>query len=133
MFNALKYTEILEKVGFSREQAETSVKVLIEVMDDNFATKHDLKEFQFGMHTDLQKFQTEVQSDFNKFKSEIRTDIQEFKTEIRTDIQQFKNEVTSEIQSVRHEMKLLEQRMTIKLGTLMVICMSVLTTLNKIL
>ncbi|GAB4421619.1 MAG: hypothetical protein OHK0056_32530 [Bacteriovoracaceae bacterium] len=100
MFNALKYTEILEKVGFSREQAETSVKVLIEVMDDNFATKHDLKEFQFAMHSDMQKF---------------------------------KNELSSEIQAVRHEMKLLEQRMTIKLGTLMVICMSVLTTLNKIL
>lgn len=122
MFNALKYTEILEKVGFSREQAETSVKVLIEVMDDNFATKHDLKEFQFAMQTDMQKFQTEVQTDFNKFNAEIRTDIQ-----------QFKSEVTSELQSVRHEMKLLEQRMTIKLGTLMVICMSVLTTLNKIL
>ncbi len=43
LFNALKYTQELEKVGFSREQAEKSVSILIEVMENNLATKSDIQ------------------------------------------------------------------------------------------
>ncbi len=37
---------MLEEVGFSREQAETSIKVLTEVMEDKLATKEDVKEMR---------------------------------------------------------------------------------------
>lgn len=47
MFNALKYTQELEKAGFSRDQSETSIKLLIEIMNENFATKSDFKELSF--------------------------------------------------------------------------------------
>ena len=43
MFNALKYTEDLERAGFTSEQAKASLKILIEVMNDSFATKSDLE------------------------------------------------------------------------------------------
>jgi len=46
MFNTLKYAKILEEVGFSREQAETSIKILVEIMEDKMATKQDLKELK---------------------------------------------------------------------------------------
>lgn len=49
MFNALKYTQELEKAGFTREQAETSVRFVIEVMNETFATKADLKELEFNL------------------------------------------------------------------------------------
>jgi len=54
MFNALRYTEELEKAGFSRVQAEVSMKVLIEIMDDNFVTKADLKELEAKMELKFQ-------------------------------------------------------------------------------
>ncbi len=44
MFNTLKYAKILEEVGFSRDQAETSVKILVEIMDEKLASKQDLQE-----------------------------------------------------------------------------------------
>jgi hypothetical protein len=65
VFNALKYTQELEQAGFSREQAETSVKVLIEVMNDNFATKSDLK-------MEIDSLRNEMHSGFNELKSEMR-------------------------------------------------------------
>ena len=34
----------LKKVGFTADQADTSIKVLIDVMNDNFATKHDIQD-----------------------------------------------------------------------------------------
>jgi hypothetical protein len=49
MFNALKYSEELERAGFSRLQAEASVRILIEVMNNNFATKADLKELEYKL------------------------------------------------------------------------------------
>lgn len=46
MFNTLKYAKILEEVGFSREQAETSVGILVEIVEDKLATKQDLLVFK---------------------------------------------------------------------------------------
>ena len=43
MFNTLRYAKMLEEVGFSREQAETSVKILVEIMEDKLATKQDIQ------------------------------------------------------------------------------------------
>ena len=37
---------MLEEVGFSREEAETTIRILDEVMEDKLATKHDLKELE---------------------------------------------------------------------------------------
>lgn len=46
MFNTLKYAKILEEVGFSREQAETSIKILVDIMEDKLASKQDLEELE---------------------------------------------------------------------------------------
>lgn len=46
MFNTLKYAKMLEEVGFSREQAETSVKILVEIMEDRLASKQDLQDLR---------------------------------------------------------------------------------------
>jgi hypothetical protein len=53
MFNALKYTEELEKAGFTREQAEVSMKLLVETMNENFATKADFKELKWDTSSPL--------------------------------------------------------------------------------
>lgn len=49
MFNTLRYAKMLEDVGFSREQAETSVKILVEIMEDKLASKQDLQEMRVEM------------------------------------------------------------------------------------
>lgn len=46
MFNTLKYAKMLEEVGFSRDQSETSIKILVEIMEDKLATKQDFQEFK---------------------------------------------------------------------------------------
>jgi hypothetical protein len=51
MFNTLKYAKMLEEAGFSREQAETSIKILVEIMEDKLATKHDVADLKSTMAT----------------------------------------------------------------------------------
>lgn len=43
MFNTLRYAKRLEDVGFSKEQAETSIEILSEIMEEKLATKEDLQ------------------------------------------------------------------------------------------
>jgi hypothetical protein len=46
MFNTLRYAKMLEEAGFSRIQAETSIKILVEIMEDKLASKQDIKELE---------------------------------------------------------------------------------------
>lgn len=43
MFNTLAYTQKLEKAGADRKLAEAIIQVFAEVIDDNLATKRDIK------------------------------------------------------------------------------------------
>ena len=62
MFNALKYTQEMERAGFSREQAEVSMKVLIDVMNENFATKSDLKDLELEMKSGFKETNFRLES-----------------------------------------------------------------------
>jgi len=46
MNNTLKYVKFLESTGVSREQAEAHVQLIVEIMEDNLATKQDLKNLE---------------------------------------------------------------------------------------
>lgn len=51
MFNSLKYAKILEKVGFTREQAETHIQIMTEIVETSLATKQDLKDLTVHMES----------------------------------------------------------------------------------
>ena len=52
---------MLEAVGFSRDQAETSVKILVEIMEDKLATKEDLRELRTDMNHSFKEIRSELQ------------------------------------------------------------------------
>jgi hypothetical protein len=49
MFDTLKYVTILEAKGFSRAQAEAQVSLVREVMNEELATKMDVKDLRIEM------------------------------------------------------------------------------------
>jgi hypothetical protein len=102
MFNALKYTEEMERAGFTRSHAETSVKLLIDVMNENFATKSDLKQVETNLE------------------SSIRT------LEIKFDLN-----LASTAQRFESALKESQYQMTIKLGTLMTLGVGLVAVLVK--
>jgi hypothetical protein len=104
VFNALKYTQELEKVGFTSDQAQTSMKVLMEVMNENFATDSKLRETEFALRSDLKN---------------VESVIKDTETRLRSEIKELGNELRSEMKDLRSEMKELEYKLTIKLATIM--------------
>jgi hypothetical protein len=57
MFNALKYAKILEDVGFSREQAETHMQIIMEIIENNLATKQDVDSLRNDLHNSVERLE----------------------------------------------------------------------------
>lgn len=51
---------MLEEVGFSREQAETSIKILVETMEDKLATKDDLLKLEVKLLHVIQQTESKL-------------------------------------------------------------------------
>ena len=107
-----KAVKKLKEVGFDESQAEAVVRMVGEAFDDSVATKADI---------------VAVRADLSTQGAELRTEIQEVRTEIR----EVRAELRAEAKAIRAELRELEQRMTIKLGGLLVLALTLLTAINK--
>lgn len=144
VFNALKYTEELEKAGFNRNQAEASVRLLVDVMNENFATKADLNELRSATQSDIFALKSELKADITELRNELKGDIVGLRNELKGDISELRNELKGEIKELRSEVKSevmrlessikeMEYKLTIKLGSMMALAIGVTATLVKIL
>ena len=84
------------------------MKILIEVMDQNFATKADLE-------TGLRDMRTEMNNRFQEMRVWTETGFREVRTEMQTGFRE------------------LEYKLTIKLGAMLTVAVAVTATLTKIL
>lgn len=100
-YNALKYTQNLEAAGFSRTEAEATIHMVLETMDDNFATKHDLKFSEHALRTDMQGMELALRSDMKAMEL-----------------------------SLRHEMREMESRLTLKMGGMIVASIAIMEYLK---
>ena len=57
MFNVFKFTKQLEEAGFSRQQAEIQVQVMTEIIEEDLATKQDLKILETNVRSDMQQLE----------------------------------------------------------------------------
>lgn len=62
---------MLEEVGFSREQAETSIKILVEIMEDKLASKDDLKELKTEIGHRFSHLESQLESKFTAVESKL--------------------------------------------------------------
>lgn len=146
MFNALKYTEELEKAGFTQEQAKASLNLVIEVMNEEFATKSDLLAVRSELKADIGAVKSELKTDIFDLRSELKTDISDLRSELKTDISNLRSElkelewrldakfhsIDSRFQSMESKMDHLESHLTIKLGAMMVVTVGLAVTLMKV-
>ena len=56
MLNTLKYAKILEESGLTRSQAEAHMQIITAVVEEDMATKNDIKELRLEM----QAFKNEI-------------------------------------------------------------------------
>ena len=99
MISTIRYNDLLEEAGFTKKQAEISIRVLLEIMETNLVTKIDFIELR-----------SELKEDINKLRSELKEDI----NQVSASMDLFKTDV-------RHELKSLKNELVIKLGGIVVV------------
>ncbi|MCB2055484.1 MAG: hypothetical protein KDE35_14730 [Geminicoccaceae bacterium] len=110
-FDTLALAHKLEAAGFDTRQAQGTAAALAETFAGELVTKSDLRQALDELRHDLRREIDELRQEINELRQEARRDINE----------------------LRHEMASLEQRMTIKLGGMMVVAVGVTAALVKLL
>ena len=125
MIHALRYTEELEKVGFSTEQAKKSVQVWMELMDQNFATKADFKEHYFMTRTDLMDVRLEFKGHFDTLSKSLI----EVETSLNKRCDNIEASFNKRCDDIEHKLEKLESRIVIKLGIMMAASIGIVSTI----
>ena len=116
-FDSLTYANRLKAAGMDGGLAEVQASALTEVIQDHFHSLSTKQEVQ-QLNLDLRK---EIQLQGQDLRKEMQLQVQE----LRKDMQLLRLEV-------QKDMQLLEQRMVIKLGSLMVLAIGVVATVVKL-
>lgn len=106
MFNTLMYTKKLEQAGMVREQAEAQVQILAEILEVDVATKNDIKNIELQI--------TNLDLRISSLESKLGSKIDSYRSEFKND------------------MIFLEHRLVTKLGTVIVVTATALTTIIKL-
>ncbi len=114
-FDALKFSKRLVEAGFTEQQAEALAAAEAEIIENNLATKRDLKELEVALKRDFKELETTLKRDSKELETTLKRDIEELKANLTRD------------------MKDLEYRMTIKLGAMLAVAVGAMAALEKIL
>lgn len=82
MFDALGYSHKLEEAGFTKKQAEESVRLLMEILNENLATKNDLKELRTELKNEIKEVKTSLQNEMNMRFFETNTKINSLESKL---------------------------------------------------
>lgn len=122
MINAIRLTEELEKVGFTPEQAKKSVDTWMSLMNDNFATKSDFREFQLVSKSDMREVQVDLQSQIKDLRSDLEGQIKD----LRSDLE-------GQIKDLRSDLNQTSSKLLIKLSGVMVVSLTIATSIIALL
>jgi hypothetical protein len=120
-FDTLKFARRLKEAGMDPHLAEEQAEALAEVLSAKFDTlveKRDLAELR-------QELLREIAS--------LRQEMESANAALRKDMEASDAALRQEMEAIRKEMQLLEQRLIIKLGAMLVVATGVLATLMKLL
>jgi hypothetical protein len=131
-FDTLKFARRLKEAGMDPHLAEEQAEALAEVLAAKFDTlveKRDLAELRQELLREIASLRQE--------NAALRKDMEASDAALRQEMENgfaaLRKEMENEFAAVRKEMQLLEQRLIIKLGAMLVVATGVLATLMKLL
>ena len=126
--DTLSYANRLKAAGMASALAEEQAMVMSEVLDSNLsplATRTELQSMEKALRGEIQAVEIALRGEIQNVEKTLRSEIQTVEKTLRTEIKTLDH-------NIHQELLLLEQRMVIKLGGMMVLSLGVLTTLTKL-
>ena len=115
-----------DEAGFDETQATVLVLTFAEGFAERFPTKVDLQGVDTSIRIELKRVEASLSGDMEKMETTIRGDMEKMETSIRGDMEKMET-------SVRTGLRDLENRMTIRMGGIMVVGIGVLLSLQRFL
>ncbi len=158
MFDSHAAYKRLHEGGYTKKQAEAQVSLWVDIINSNLATKTDILSLRTDMagieaslKTDILSLRTDMagieaslktdilslRNDMAGIEANLKTDMAQIESNLKTDIANNITRVEVSIEQLRKEtktdLKMMESRLIIRLGTLIVSGVGILAVLMKIL
>jgi uncharacterized protein Smg (DUF494 family) len=72
MINALRYSKELEEAGFSKEEANVTLKIWMEIMDSKFATKQDIQLSELALRSEIRQIYSKLDANDTSIRSDMK-------------------------------------------------------------
>ena len=135
-FDTHAFVKRLTRAGMPEDQAE----VLANGQSDLYERLVTKEYFTFTLNHELEKLRAELKHDIDKVqanleqvKAELKHDIETLRVELKNDIDKVQANLEITRTELKRDIKEMEQKLTIKLGALLVIGITVMTVLDKLL
>ena len=147
-FDTHAFIKCLTQAGMDEQQAEALVECQIQLINDSLATRLDIEEVKKEIAEvkreveELKKEVAEVKREVEEVKKEIaevKREVAEVKKEIaevKREVAEVKKEVAEvkrEVEELKIDMHKMELRLTIRLGSVIVVAIGIFATLIKLL
>ena len=138
-FDTHAFVKCLTRAGMDEQQAEALVECQTQLINDSLATKQDIEEVKLdieGVKRDIEEVKLDIEGvkrDIEKVKldiEEVKRDIEEVKLdieEVKLDIQAVKKDIAA----LKTDMQKMELRLTLRLGSVIIVTMGVFATLVR--
>ena len=142
-FDTHAFVKRLTKAGMPEDQAE----VLANGQSDLYERLVTKAHFEFTLSHELEKLRAELKNDIEKLRTELKHDIETVKAELKHELDQhkaankqalkeleltLKHELETNTTELKRDIREMEQKLTIKLGIIVVIGITVLSVLDKL-
>jgi predicted nucleic acid-binding Zn-ribbon protein len=118
-FDTLKLARALrDKAGFSQEHAEAAADAFAEVVTEQVATKQDIRDVRAeirDVRAEVETLRTEMRAEFAAVRHEMRSEF----AAVRSEITALRNDMVAGFRDV-------EQRITIRLGGMLIVLAGIL-------
>ena len=146
-FDTLKFAKRLKEAGFTEQQAEALADAEAEFIEQNLATKRDIadikrdiadvkrdiKELEVTLRNEIKQLDVTLRNEIKQLDVTLRGEIKQLDVTLRGEIKQLDVKIEQIRSDLARDLKDLEYRMTIKLGTMMVVAVAAMATLVKLL
>ena len=127
--DTLQIVKRLKEAGFAEPQAEAVTTVLRDAREadlSQLATKTDLEFHRQATKADLDTLRHELKSDAESLRHELKSDADALRHELKSELDAHRQATNADFAAVRAELRELEQRLTIRLGSMIVVATGVL-------
>ena len=126
MFDTHAFVKELLKAGMPEQQAEVLARSQTALIDEKLATKEDLKKLELATKRDLKDLELATKRDLKDLEQATKRDLKDLEQATKRNLKDLK-------QATKQDLKDLELRLTIRLGSMMVVSIGVVAALVELL